>query len=238
MLKSIVFLMGLLTVACATTHPGDMAESKQKEVSVSVQKSVDLSDKYYYFYEYTIENTTADWKDIQIKNIYFEGQETEILTDDKLSSWIEGAELKLKAANYNRELLLGSIVAVGGVAAIGSNNSKVQMAGAGVAVGAAAASGATDIARARQQAVSGTKGLNQTVSVPQTHVFVPSKVAPESYIRRWVVVRAPKKSEDDKVVKFSSNYYNSHKLVTEAVIDKSKDMTFNTTVRTSAFTED
>ncbi len=244
MFKSLVFLLGLLglffTVACASTHPGTISESKEKTVTVSVLKNLDLSDKYYYFYEYTIENMTAEWKDIQIKNTYFEGQETEILTDDKLASWIEGAELKLKTANYNRDLLLGSIVAVGGVAAMTSSNSNVQVAGAGAAVGAVVASGAIDLSRAKQQAVTGTKGLNQTVNVSQSHVLVPSKIAPESYIKRWVVVRAPAgkvQGKDQGAIKFSSSYFNSQKLITTAILDSTKEVSFNTQVQTSAFYE-
>jgi hypothetical protein len=237
MLKALVFLLSLLTVACATTHPGTLSESNEKTVTVSILKNTELSDKYYYFYEYTIENMTGEWKDIQIKNTYFEGQQTEILTDDKLSSWIEGAELKLKKANYNRDLLLGSIVAVGGVAAMTSSNTNVQTAGAGAAVGAVVASGAIDLSRAKQTAVSGTKGLNQTVNVPQSHVLVPSKIAPESYIKRWVVVRAPQTgtAKAQSAIEFSSSYYQSQKLVTTAILDSSKEVSFNTMVQTSSF---
>ena len=204
---------------------------------MSVLKNSDLSDKYYLFYEYTIENTTNEWKDVQVKSVYFDGQETEILTDDKLSSWIEGAELKLKAANYNRELLLSSIVAVGGVAALTSNNSNVQVVGAGAAVGAAAVGGAKDISRARQKAVTGMKGVNQTVNVPQSHIFVPSKVAPESYIKRWIVVRAPDVKKGSKTIRSGNNFYYSHSLVTVSTINN-KDANFTTTVKTGYVTDE
>lgn len=229
---NLLVLSLFLGAGCATTHEGELAESKEKSLNVSVKKNSDLSDKYYIFYEYTLENTTSEWKDVQIIDADFEGQETEILTDAKLSAWIEGAELKLKASQYNEDILIGSMIAIGGIAAATSNNSGVQKAGL-VGMGAGAgAGGAVSIARSQQQATSGAKGLNGTVNVPQTHVFVPSKIAPESYIKRWIVVKMPEPKNLITKGFIKENFSNRQKLISMIKVDN-KVQEFSSIVITS-----
>lgn len=192
MLKSCVAaLLTFVVAGCASTHPGTVAESRSKDVEISVERNDELSDKHYIFMEYTIENKTPEWREVQIVNVAFEGQPSEILTDDKLEAWIEGAELKLKAAQYNQQVLLGSMAAVGGIAAVSSRDAGTQSVGLATMAGAGAVSAGSAVAKAQGKANSGVKGVNGTVNVPKTHVFVPSKVAPDSYIRRWIVMRAP-----------------------------------------------
>lgn len=193
-----LFFVGLvlLSFGCATTHTGVSAESPDKSVILSVDRLAELSDKYYSFYEYTIENKSSEWKQVQVVDMDFAGQETEVLTDDKLSAWIEGAELKQKKSQYNKDLLLGSMVAIGGITAMTSSNTNVQTLGVATMGAGAIGSVATSISRAKQQATSGIRGQNNTVSVPATHVFVPTKIAPESYVKRWVVLRSPKPTKE------------------------------------------
>ncbi len=228
----LLILSLFLVVGCATTHEGEIAESKEKSLVVSVQKNSALSDKYYIFYEYTLENATAEWKDVQIVDADFEGQETEILTDDKLSAWIEGAELKLKASQYNQDILVGSMIAIGGITAATSNNSNIQKAGL-VGMGAAAGvGGAVSVARSQQKATSGMKGVDGTVNVPQTHVFVPSKIAPESYIKRWIVVKMPEPKNLVNPSSLKENFSNRQTLISKVRVDN-KDREFSSLVVTS-----
>jgi hypothetical protein len=222
-------LTALMLSACATTHSGPIAESKEKSVVISVDENTDLSDKYYLFLEYTIENTSTEWKDIQIVDVDFRGQETEVLVDEQLSSWIEGAEHKLKAAQYNQDLLIGSMVLAGGIVAGTSSSNTGKVAGAATMVGAAAVGVGTDISRAKNQASSGAKGENGTVNVPKTHIFVPSKIAPESYIRRWIVLKAPqlpkpKASENElSYQQEDTQTVYTYKLISKAKINTTQE---------------
>lgn len=198
-LRLFVLFFCSVLVACATTHPGYVAESAQKDLVVSVSKNTQLSDKFYYFLEFTMENQTDKWLDTQAVQVTFADENSEILEGSKLSSWIEGAELKLQKNNYNRALLLGSMATIGGVAAGMSNDTNVQRAGVAVAAGSLAASAAVVGKQGYDNVNSGVKGLNGTVKVPSTHILVPTKVPPQSFVRRWVVIEAPKqmaKSED------------------------------------------
>ncbi len=226
-----LILAGLMLSACATTHTGKMAESKEKNVVISVERSADLSDKYYLFLEYTIENITSEWKDIQIIDVDFAGQEnTEVLVDEQLSAWIEGAEHKLKAAQYNQELLIGSMVLAGGIVAGTSSSNTGKVAGAATMVGATAVGIGTDISRAKNQASSGVKGLGQTVNVPKSHIFVPSKIAPESYIRRWIVVKmpSPETALKEKGMTKKSNF--QHDLISKAVLNGNQQVIYTATI--------
>ena len=42
---------------------------------------------------------------------------------------------------------------------------------------------------------AGQKGLHGTVNVPKTHVLVPFSVAPKSFVRKWIVLKTPKREE-------------------------------------------
>jgi|GEM_PF-2972069 len=198
-----LFILAMASTGCVSTHPGVMSKSslKSSNLKVSVQDQENLSDKYYMFLEYTFENTSPEWFDIKVSSLGFHKANTEILVNDKLSAWIEGAELKLKKNNYNTAVLLGSIAAVGGIAGGLSSDSNVQVAGLGAALGAGVAASVIGVQQERTRAGSGNKGLNQTVQVPKNHVFVPFKVAPGSYVKRWVVVRKPPYPND-----YESNY--------------------------------
>jgi hypothetical protein len=199
MIKLLALSAILITASgCVSTHPGVMSKSslKDNKLKVSVQNQDQLSDKYYMFLEYTFENTSAEWLDVKATLIGFYNTETEILVNDKLSAWIEGAELKLKKNNHNTAVILGSIAAVGGIAGGLSSNDNVQVAGIGVALGAVAAGTVIGVQQDRTRAASGNKGLNQTVQVPKNHVFAPFKVAPGSYVKRWVVVKRPPYEND------------------------------------------
>jgi hypothetical protein len=224
-LKTAALVVALFNlIGCAMTHPGRVANSEAKDVVISVDRNSDLSDSNYLFLEYTIENTTKDWKDVQVVQAGFEGQDTEILTGDKLEAWIEGAELKLQKSRYNTALLLGSVAAVGGVAAVTSGDPNVQVVGVSALAGSTAVAAGQGISHARGSANSGAKGLNGTVNVPKLHAFVPSKVAPESYIRRWIVVRvpplAPLKPNEMRPA------FQTAKLISKAKLDATRDLIF------------
>ena len=194
MIKALILSTVLFLSACATTHSENVSVSslRDNDVKISIVNRHSLSDDYYLFLEYTFENRSADWVDIKVSSLGYSKGSTEILANDKLSSWIEGAELKLKKRNHNTAVLLASIAAVGGIAGGLSSDGNIQVAGLAAAGGAAAVAGGIDLANATQQASSGIKGLNQTVEVPKTHILTPFKVAPGSYVKRWVVIKKPK----------------------------------------------
>lgn len=226
-------ILSLILAACATTHDGSMAKSESKDILISVLHKPDLSDKYYQFFEYTIENATSSWKTVQIVDADFSGENTEALTDDNLSAWIEGAELKLKKAQYNQDLLLGSMAAIGGITALSSHNGGIQSAGLVTLAGAAAATSATHLSRQKDKANSGIKGENGTVNVPKTHVFVPSKIAPESYIRRWIVLKRPSvKATPKKVSNFTSSkdLYSENNLISKVKVDGAREIEYITVI--------
>jgi hypothetical protein len=118
--------LGLQVAGCAMTHPGMVGQSDQKDIVVSARVHRQLSDDYYLFLEYTIENTTSQWQDLKFGDITLGGQDPGLITGEKLASWIEGAELKLQKAQYNTALILGSMAAVGSAAAITSNDNNTK----------------------------------------------------------------------------------------------------------------
>ena len=181
-----------LLSSCASTHPGIRATESKKghPIIVSVNDNMNLSDKYYLFLEYTFENRSSKWRDLQVNQIGFPDFKNEILVNDHLTSWIEGAELKLKQSQYNTALLLGSITAVGFLA-MSSNSNTTQAMGATAVLGATGAMVGMDISDTHDSVTSGKKGPHGTVYIPKTHVLTPFKIAPKSFVRRWIVLKNP-----------------------------------------------
>ena len=180
--------------ACASIHPGQKAltTDPNSNILLSVKINSSLSDRYYLFLEYTVENKTSEWINFKTAFVGFEGDETEILVNSRLKSWIESKELELQRQNYNRAILLGSIAAVGGVTGVVSNNETVQMVGLSSMAGALVVSAADDIGREKNRVERGQKPLEQTVNIPDSYVLKPFELAPGSYLKRWVVVKKPK----------------------------------------------
>ena len=217
-------------LGCAMTHPGEISESDQKELVLSANNNGDLSDSFYMFIEFTIENASDQWKSVKLSALDLNNKPSEILTGDKLSSWIEGAELKLKKAQYNTGLILGSMAAVGGAVALSSGDSSTQKAGVAVAAGAAVGAARVSMANQQQRANTGQPGLNNTVLVPKTHILAPFQVAPRSYVRRWLVMAVPKKEE---AVSSQNGFYRhiiNAKLMTRVQKNSPKEVSFNAPV--------
>lgn len=197
--KGFIFFCFLVLIisGCAMTHPGIKGTSHKKDsqLIVSVDENTTLSDDFYGFFEYTFENHSKKWMQIKIANVGFSGFKNHIPVDNDLSAWIEGAELKFKKSRHNMGLLLGSIMAVGGVTAAISDNKTTQVVGSGAAVVAAGTGMAVGFSDSMVALNAGQKGLHGTVNVPKTHILVPFSVAPKSFVRRWIVLKTPKREE-------------------------------------------
>lgn len=237
-MKRILFSILALSFlsGCATTHPGKVLASNTQDIVVSVKENSDLSDNYYMFLEYTLENKSGEWMEIQAKHIQLgEGAPSEILSGEKLSAWIEGAELKLRQNNYNTQLLLGSIVAVAGLTAASSKDPGTQKAALGVMAGAVGTDATLALQRSRNAVNSGYKGPNGSVNVPSTHVLAPAKIAPESFIRRWVVIKAPRITDPLAIANFKKEGFIHSKfwptLETRLDIGGKKIEKFSTRIR-------
>jgi len=101
-MRSFVICFFVFLASCATTHPGmKTVSNKTTDLVVSIDERKDLSDDFYAFFEYTFENKSEDWKSAQVISVNIGEKPTEVLVNDMLSSWIEGAELKLKKRNFN-----------------------------------------------------------------------------------------------------------------------------------------
>ena len=204
-LQKPIFLYSLLLIisGCAMTHPGIRGTSNKKDsqLVVSVDENTTLSDDFYGFFEYTFENLSEKWKRIKVTNVGFPDFENHIPVNNDLSAWIEGAELKFKKSRHNMGLLLGSVLAVGGVVAGTSDNKTTQAVGGGAAIAAAGTAMAVGVSDSMIALNAGQKGLHGTVNVPKTHVLVPFSVAPKSFVRRWIVLKTPKQENNLKTKK-------------------------------------
>ena len=216
----IVWILSSVLYSCATTHPGNMATGipeTNSELRMSVKKNFTLSNQHYSFLEFTIENLGDDWKQFHVTDLGYGGAKSDILKNEKLIAWLEGRELKLRQSRYNTSLLLGSIAAVGMGTAAFSKNKNVRAAGVGTALGAAATDAGMRLSQAQKNANAGLKAKQAgsgVTNVPKSHILTPFPVAPGSFVRKWVVIGVPRKSEKfhRKKMKSIYRYYSSISL--------------------------
>lgn len=210
----------MFACGCATTHPGNLAQtSNTPSLKVSSKISGDLSDDYYLFIEYTIENLSGQWATINVTDLDISGRRYEGLAGSNLKAWTEGAELKLRQAQYNTNAFLTGLTVASAGTALFSKSSKLKKAGlTGMAAGGAGSVGVS-VSRSKKQANSGLYSPSEISKdekvVPDGHIFSSFKVAPGSFVRKWIVIKNPPLRKFDLNTFISVNDFNADKFTTK-----------------------
>ena len=201
---TLALLLGyLVIVGCATTHPGYMAEKSGDDqgltLAVSGRIIPDMSDKYHQFVDFTFENTGASWlRFSQIDFKYGTDQQdasSNIIVGKDLATWAEAMANRRAKEEHNAQVAAATVAVVGAaVAAAGatSNDNTATLIGLGVYTSAAIIAVSSEIHNELLK-------LNSSKTVPASHLLSPFSVPADNFIRRWIVINAPKKEIPLKV---------------------------------------
>ncbi|HXH31532.1 MAG TPA: hypothetical protein VNJ01_12010 [Bacteriovoracaceae bacterium] len=205
----LTLLLVLLCVlaSCASTMPGNDAESTSRSISASVSINQDLSEDNFKMFQVSIKNNTNKW--IEIDSATFETlpvSEVDVLVGEKMSSWFEAKNLEKRVSDYNTSLVLGSVALAGAAVAVGSGHPQTSAVGAIALGGAVTASAARDLMESKNRA--------QFQSLfPATHIFHPFTIPPHKVVQRWILVEFKSDSEGKKCeIELTDGDKNQHSL--------------------------
>ena len=194
MIKYLLLVFVLFTVACATTHPGSEGKALPGEAALPMKVSAQTIDnakgESFQLIEVTVENLADEWLRIHNARVVIDNpaeSKLSIVLGQDLKDWAQAMELRLKKDEHNRELLKIGLGAAGGVAAVvGSqtNNPGVTLAGASLLLGTYAWA-VTDVIR------HGYASSTQANRVPENHLHQSFSVPGKMFLRRWVLINKP-----------------------------------------------
>lgn len=202
----ILMLAANFVAACAGIHNGKYAQNqtngevgssdKRKTSSgllVSGEEIKSMSTKYFAQLDFTFENTSSKWINIKSVKLDFGSQLANeginIPVGAELLAWGEAARQRKAISDYNTNLALASLVAVGGLTAAKSNSPQLKTGGAVVAAGGLTALAVNDISNE-------LNSLELAKLVPDNHLLSNNFVVPPGmHAKRWVTIYTEKPYE-------------------------------------------
>lgn len=191
----------ILLSACASIRSGKYAEPEAKGqdkhastsgVVISGAENASLSSTHFAEVDFTFENKSADW--IRIKSVTLDfgdpalNEAVKLPVGNDLIAWAKAAEQNKAISDYNTAMVLGSVAAVGSVAAMTSRDQGVQSAGALAALGATGGLAVSSIRDERRK-------VELAKVVPPDHILSDGFVNPPGlHAKKWVAfyTRDPK----------------------------------------------
>lgn len=215
-MSKLFLVVGLLSlVGCASIHKGEYAKQVDEDGSVkkgnvtnsgiivSGSEVSSLASKHFTQLDFTFENTTNQWIEIDKVNISYMDKKLNKLVKvplgKKLMMWSEAAKQNKVIADHNRSVLIGAIA---GVAAVGGAVSKNYRARGAAAAVLSASAGAL----AYNELKDKINDAELAKIVPKSHLLnTPLYIPPGLHAKRWIAIylKNPYKSPYLSQVKIS-----------------------------------
>lgn len=150
------------------------------DLDIAAQLLENYCTEYFGMINVEFENTTAEWMEIQNVRVSFGSGDMDkkisVVTGERLTSWNDAIQIKLKTDAFYSRLLLGTIAAIGA-----SSSEKSSSIGGVFALGAATALTISEISSAKTQISLGD-------TVPRTHLLSGKiQIPPGLSISRWAL---------------------------------------------------
>lgn len=197
--------MAFLLVGCAGVSPGypakDISEFKtdQTSLEISAEQIDDLSSEFFGFIIVTFENESGDWLELSDIKVSFgdniHNDHIRPIRGEKLTQWHRSTQFQIKVNNHNENLALGSLLALGTLAAT-SNNSSTGKKGTNTILASAGLLTAKGIS-------DELKKLQVDDVLPSAHLLSGKVLIPPMLsTRKWVVFN----SKNHKDIKFKDSF--------------------------------
>ncbi|MFZ4405252.1 MAG: hypothetical protein ACOYOK_14215 [Pseudobdellovibrionaceae bacterium] len=198
-----VAVLALYVCGCASIHSGNYAKvdgsSQDKKVKKQLTESKILasglevnamSSKYYTMIDFTFENQSSKWIQVNKVDIDFGSDEAnqmiEIPVTSKLVAWSEAAQRAKAISDYNTSVILSSVGVLGAGLAASSNNSSAKNIGGIAAIGAA---GTLTINSFRNN----INNLELSKLVPDSHLLsAPFFIPAGMFTKKWMTIYTQK----------------------------------------------
>lgn len=179
-----IALSGLLLLAsCASTMPGHDIKSNHKTITATFEENLDFSSERMHLLQFAIMNKTDKWVEVTGANIN-STEQVEVILGEKISAWIEACALEKQVADYNLNLIIGTVAVTGAVVAGSSSHQQTSAVGAAVALGSISLLAANEVLNSKNK----TELIN---TLPEKHIFRPFMIPPHKVIQRWLLIEGP-----------------------------------------------
>jgi len=216
----------LLFTSCASYQPGKSASFKTGEkvngLTITSHVSKDLSNDYFKYINFTFGNEGPDW--IRVKQMkLLEPTEKNvgplnIVIGQDLATWSESLLYMRSIDRWNRQVLLGSIAAIGTTTAVvgmTERNYKITIAGADLAYG-------TYGIALINNAIDTKKLKEKTKMLPANHIYRPFSVPSEMYSKKWILIKSDSKVFP-KVLNFEIEFMDGKKSIYSFNVETTTD---------------
>lgn len=221
-----LYLCLLLFTSCASYQPGERAKLKTGEkingLTITSHISKDLSNDYFKYINFTFGNEGPDW--IRVKQMKLlppsnkDKDNLSIVIGQDLATWSESLLYMRSIDRWNRQVLLGSIGAIGTtIAAVGmtERNFNVTVAGADLAYG-------TYTIALINNAIDTKKLKEKTTMFPKKHIYRPFSIPSEMYSKKWILIKSDSKVFP-KVLNFEIEFLDGKKSIYSFNVEKTTD---------------
>ncbi len=201
--KYLTIPLTLITLACASTHPGQLGQSIYKENKLPLKISA-KEIKYggrdnFKLIDMTLENTDEKWLRIsKARVITEETPGVNVVLGKDLYLWAEAALNQAQINAQNRNMVLGVLLLAGSAALIASHrqgHSDSTLAAAG-----ATAAGSAVVINAVDEITTAKRKAEESKRITEDHLYSPTAVPGKMFLRRWVLINKPSATPLHKVL--------------------------------------
>jgi len=170
---------------------GQLAESPRTRagLKISAREIRSLASEHFGFVEFTFENTTSHWIQIEHVELGFgdpaKDRNVYVPWGSELESWRRAIEERNLVRETNAETALAALALSGALVAAGTSDRGTRAAGGLIA---ASAVGSALVMHADQR----VKAAQDARPFPETHLLeLPFPVPPGLHSKRWIVLNTP-----------------------------------------------
>lgn len=131
-LKTLILVFTILLTGCASIHKNidAIAEQKKTELNISAEINNDLSSEYFGMVEFTLENTTGRWLEIESISVDVGDERlrksTKFTSGNELKAWSKAIKSRNEVRQYNKAVAYSAILGLAAGASAFSDNRTIK----------------------------------------------------------------------------------------------------------------
>lgn len=187
-LKALILVFTILVTGCASIHKNidAIAEQKKTKLNISAEINNDLSSEYFGMVEFTLENTTGRWLEIDSISVDVGDERlrksTKFTSGNELKAWSKAIKSRNEVRQYNKAVAYSAILGLAAGASAFSDNRTIKNAADSTL---ALTLGSLTI----DQMLTQKDRVEMNRLFPEDHLLAGGQlVPPELFIQSWLLI--------------------------------------------------
>lgn len=187
-LKTLILVFTILLTGCASIHKNidATAEQKKTKLNISAEINNDLSSEYFGMVEFTLENTTGRWLEIESISVDVGDERlrksTKFTSGNELKAWSKAIKSRNEVRQYNKAVAYSAILGLAAGASAFSDNRTIKNASDSTL---ALTLGSLTI----DQMLTQKDRVEMNRLFPEDHLLAGGQlVPPELFIQSWLLI--------------------------------------------------